>query len=180
MTIQERLAKFLSNDPVVDPSAVVLPGATVIGSVTLGPKASVFPGAVVRADIERIDIGEGSNVQDGVVIHLSDDKPVSIGKYVTIGHKAMIHACTIEDGCLIGMSATVIDGAVIGTESIVGAHSLVTKNTVIPPRSLVMGVPAKVIRPLRPEEIGSGRAMAEKYTVVSATLKKKFAEQAGK
>jgi carbonic anhydrase/acetyltransferase-like protein (isoleucine patch superfamily) len=175
MTIEERLDKFLSNDPVVDATAVVLPGATVIGSVTLGPKASVFPSAVVRADIERIDIGEGSNVQDGVVIHLSDDMPVKVGKYVTIGHRAMVHACTIEDGCLIGMSSTILDGAVIGAESIVGAHALVTKGAKIPPRSLVMGVPAKVVRELTPEEAKAGRAMAEKYTVVSARLKMKLA-----
>ncbi|MDR2845028.1 MAG: gamma carbonic anhydrase family protein [Puniceicoccales bacterium] len=178
MTIEERLEKFLSKDPVVHPTAYVAPGATLIGSVTLGPKASVFPGAVLRGDIERIEVGEGSNVQDGAVVHLSDDMPVVIGKYCTIGHRAMIHACTIEDGCLIGMSATVIDGAVIGAGSIVGAHALVTKGTRVPPNSLVMGVPAKVVRPLKPEEIGTGRLMAEKYTVVSAALRKKFAAQA--
>ncbi|MDR0535671.1 MAG: gamma carbonic anhydrase family protein [Puniceicoccales bacterium] len=175
MTIEERLQKFLSQDPVVAPSAHILPGATVLGAVTLGPKASVFPSAVVRADIERIDIGEGSNIQDGVVVHLSDDMPVKIGKYVTIGHRAMIHACSIEDGCLIGMSSTIIDGAVIGAESIVGAHALVTKNTIIPPRSLVMGVPAKVVRQLTPEEAQAGRKMAEKYTVVSAAIAQKLA-----
>ena len=174
MTIEERLDKFLSNQPSVDATAVVLPGATLIGSVTLGPKASVFPGAVLRGDIERIDVGEGSNIQDGSVVHLSDDMPVRIGKYCTIGHKAMIHACTIEDGCLIGMNTTVLDGAVIGAGSIVGAHSLVTKNTQVPPNSLVMGVPAKVIRPLKPEEMEAGRKMAEKYTVVAARLKKEI------
>ncbi|MDR2862783.1 MAG: gamma carbonic anhydrase family protein [Puniceicoccales bacterium] len=174
MTIEDRLEKFLTKDPVVHPTAFVAPGATLLGSVTLGPKASAFPGSVLRGDIERIDVGEGSNVQDGVVIHLSDDMPVSIGKYCTIGHRAMVHACTIEDGCLIGMSATILDGAVIGAGSIVGAHSLVTKGTKVPPNSLVMGVPAKVVRPLRPDEIGTGRQMAEKYTVVAATLKKKL------
>ncbi len=175
MTIEERLAKFLTVDPQIDPTAFVAPGATVIGSVKIGPKVGVFPGVVIRGDIERIEIGEGSNIQDGTVIHLADDIPVIIGKYCTIGHRAMVHACTIGDGCLIGMSSTIIDGAVIGEESIVGAGSLVTKNTVVPPGSLVFGSPAKVIRPLTPEERRTGREMAEKYVVVSATLKKKFA-----
>ncbi len=174
MTIEERLEKFLGNEPEVDPTAFVAPDAVLLGSVKVGPRASVFPGCVVRGDIERIEIGEGSNVQDGTVIHLADDLPVTIGKYCTIGHRAMIHACTIEDGCLIGMSATIIDGAVIGAGSIVGAGSLVTKGTKIPPNSLVFGSPAKVIRPLTAEEIGTGRRMAEKYTVVAATLKKKL------
>ncbi|MDR2981269.1 MAG: gamma carbonic anhydrase family protein [Puniceicoccales bacterium] len=174
MTIEERLEKFLGNDPQIDPTAFVAPGATLIGSVTLGPKSGVFPGCVLRGDIERIEVGEGSNVQDGTIVHLADDIPVIIGKYCTIGHHAMIHACTIEDGCLIGMSATILDGSIIGAESIVGAGSLVTKGTQIPPRSLVFGSPAKVIRPLTEDESQTGRKMAEKYTVVSATLKKKF------
>ena len=174
MTIQERLAQFLAQTPRVDATATILPGATLIGAVTLGPRASVFPGAVLRADIERITIGEGTNIQDGVIIHLSDDMPVTIGKYCTIGHRAMIHACTVDDGCLIGMSATILDGAHVGAGSIVGAHSLVTKGTQIPPDSLVMGVPAKVIRPLKPEERDAGRKMAEKYTVVATELKKRL------
>ncbi|MDR1817086.1 MAG: gamma carbonic anhydrase family protein [Puniceicoccales bacterium] len=175
MTIEQRLEKFSTQTPDIDPTAVVLPGATIIGAVKLGPQASVFPGAVLRGDIERIEIGEGSNVQDGVVIHLADDLPCVVGKHVTIGHRAMVHACTVGDGCLIGMSATVLDGAVVGAGSIVGAHSLVTKGTQIPPNSLVMGVPARVVRELSETEIGSGERMARKYTVVSATLKKKMA-----
>ncbi|MDR3228515.1 MAG: gamma carbonic anhydrase family protein [Puniceicoccales bacterium] len=177
MTIEERLQKFLSQDPQIDPSAVVLPGATLIGAVKLGPKASVFPGAVLRGDIERIEIGEGTNVQDGVVIHLADDLPCLVGKFVTIGHRAMVHACTIGDGCLIGMNATVLDGAVIGAGSIVAAHALVPPGTVVPPNSIVMGVPAKEARPLKPGQLEAGRRMAEKYTVVSAALQRKFARE---
>jgi len=177
MTIEERLAKFLSKTPEIAEDAFVAPGAFVVGAVKIGSKAGIFPGAILRGDIESIEIGEGSNVQDGVIIHLADDLPVKVGKYVTIGHGAMIHACTIEDGCLIGMRATIIDGAVIGAGSIVGAGALVTKNTIVPPNSLVYGSPAKVIRPLKDAEIGTGRKMAEKYVVVSATLKKKLAAQ---
>ncbi|MDR1496817.1 MAG: gamma carbonic anhydrase family protein [Puniceicoccales bacterium] len=174
MSIEERLQKFLSNDPKVDNSAVVLPGAVLIGAVTLGPRASVFPGAVLRGDIERIEVGEGTNIQDGVVVHLSDDMPVVIGRYCTIGHSAVIHACTIGDGCLIGMGATVLDGAVVGEGSIVGASALVTKGMQIPPYSMVLGVPARIVRQLREEERGAGEAMAKKYVVVSATLARKM------
>jgi carbonic anhydrase/acetyltransferase-like protein (isoleucine patch superfamily) len=175
MTIEERLEKFLSQNPKIADDAVVLPGAVLVGDITLGPKASVFPGAVLRADIERIVIGEGTNVQDGVVIHLADDLPCIIGNYVTIGHKAMVHACTIGDGCLIGMSSTILDGAVIGAGSIVAAGAVVPPRTVVPPNSIVMGIPARDPKPLKPDQIGAGRRMAEKYTVVSAALKKKFA-----
>ncbi|HAV14376.1 MAG TPA: gamma carbonic anhydrase family protein, partial [Opitutae bacterium] len=116
----------------------------------------------------------GSNVQDGTMVHLSDDYGVKVGNYVTIGHAAMIHACEIGDGCLIGMKATILDGAVIGAESIVGAGALVTKGTKVPEGSLVLGVPAKVVRELTPEERSTGRDLAEKYVRVSAGHKARF------
>ena len=167
MTVQERLAKYLNQSPQIDPTAFAHPRATLIGSVTMKAKSSVWPGAVVRADINPINIGEGSNVQDGTVIHLSDDHSVEIGDYVTIGHMAMIHACTIEDECLVGMHATVLDGAVIGKNSIVGAGALVTKGKVYEPGSMILGSPAKCVRKLTDEEQAGIRYWAEKYIEVS-------------
>ena len=163
MTLEERYRTFLGATPQVDPTAFVAKSAELIGDVRLGPLASVWPKCVLRGDINYIEIGEGSNVQDGSVIHLADDYPVIVGKYVTIGHLAMIHACTIEDECLIGMKATVLDGAVIGHHSLVGAGAVVTPGTVIPPGSMVLGIPAKVVRPLHEEEQATLRAWADKY-----------------
>lgn len=171
MTLEERLEKYLSRTPEVDPTAYVAPSAVVMGAVKIGPKASVWPTCVLRGDIEDIIIGEGSNVQDGTVVHLADDLAVRIGKHVTIGHMAMIHACTIEDECLIGMKATVLDGAVIGKNSIIGAGAVVTKNTVVPPGSLVLGMPAKVVRQLSDDEKASLKPWAEKYIKVAAAHK---------
>ncbi len=174
MTVEERIARYLDQTPQVDPTAYVAAGATVIGAVTLGPRSSVWHSAVLRGDINTIEIGEGSNVQDGTIVHLADDLGVKVGRYVTIGHAAMIHACAIGDESLIGMQATVLDGAVIGAQSIVGAGALVTKGTEVPPGSLVLGTPAKVIRPLSDEERAGLRAWAEKYVLVSAEHKKRF------
>lgn len=167
MTVQERLALHLSKSPDVARANWVAANATVVGDVTLGPKSSVFYGAVLRGDIARIVVGEGSNVQDNVVIHLADDLDAIIGNWVTIGHSAIVHACTIEDECLIGMGATVLDGARIGARSIVGAGAVVTPRTVIPPGSMVLGAPAKVVRPLKEEEQRGLRGWAEKYVEVS-------------
>jgi carbonic anhydrase/acetyltransferase-like protein (isoleucine patch superfamily) len=174
MDIERRLHKFLSCSPRVDPSAYIAEGAIVIGAVTLGPHASVWHNCVLRGDIERIDIGEGSNIQDGTVVHLADDLGVRIGKYVTVGHLAMIHACTIEDECLIGMKATILDGAVIGKRSIVGAGAVVTKNTIVPPGSLVLGMPAKVVKTLTESEQGALREWADKYVKVAEFHKRHF------
>ncbi|MFT3828799.1 MAG: gamma carbonic anhydrase family protein [Opitutaceae bacterium] len=179
MTVEERLAKFLNKDPQIDPTAYIARGAILLGDVRIGPRASVWHNCVLRGDINSIEIGEGSNVQDGTIVHLADNFGVKVGKYVTIGHAAMIHACSIGDECLIGMQATILDGAEIGAQSIVGAHSLVTNGTKIPPGSLVMGVPAKVVRALTPEERAKGRYLAEKYVTVSATHKAKFGNAAG-
>jgi carbonic anhydrase/acetyltransferase-like protein (isoleucine patch superfamily) len=165
MVPRER-ARFLFVAPHIDASAYVSPHAVVMGDVRLGPHASVWPTAVLRGDINFIEIGEGSNVQDGCVVHLAEDLPVIVGKLVTVGHRAILHACTVEDECLIGMGATVLDGAVIGRGSIVGAHALVTKEMRVPPGSLVMGTPAKIIRALRPDEIAGIRAWADHYVAL--------------
>ncbi len=174
MTVEERLSKYLDQTPKVDASAYIAKGAIVIGAVTLAENSSVWHNSVLRGDINTIEIGEGSNVQDGTVVHLADDYGVKIGKYVTIGHSAMVHACEIGDECLIGMQAIILDGAVIGTQSIVGAGALVTKGTQVPAGSLVLGAPAKVVRALSDEERSEIKAMAEKYVTVSRAHKRQF------
>jgi len=168
MNIEERLQKHLLCVPKIDVQAYAAPEAVIMGDVELAPFSSVWPCCVLRGDINTIRIGEGSNVQDGTVVHLADDYGVSVGRYVTIGHMAMIHACTIEDECLIGMHSTILDGAHIGARSIVGAHSLVKKGMQIPPGSLVMGAPAKIIRELTQEEQAGLKEWAMKYVKVSA------------
>lgn len=168
MNVQERLAAHLAKTPDTAQANWVAANATVVGDVTLGPKSSVFYGAVLRGDIARIVVGEGSNIQDNCIVHLADDLDAVIGKWCTIGHGAIVHACTIEDECLIGMGATVLDGAVIGARSIVGAGAVVTPRTVIPPGSMVLGSPAKVTRALKPEEQAKLKGWAEKYVHVSA------------
>ncbi|MGE9296515.1 MAG: gamma carbonic anhydrase family protein [Puniceicoccales bacterium] len=174
MTLEERLERHLSKTPDIHPSAYVAPQATVIGDVTLKAQSSVWPGAVLRGDINSIVIGEGSNVQDGSVVHLADDYGVEVGNYVTIGHLAMVHACQIGDECLIGMSSTVLDGAVIGPRCVVGAGALVTKGFVAPEGSVIMGVPGKIVKTLTPEEQADLRKWAEKYTVVARAHMKRL------
>ena len=174
MTPEERIAAYLDREPAIDPTAYIAHGAHVMGAVTLGPRTSVWPGAVLRGDINTIEIGEGSNIQDGSIVHLADDYGVAIGRYVTVGHMAMIHACTIGDECLIGMQATVLDGAVVGEQSIIGAGAVVTGGSRIPPGSMVLGMPAKVVRPLSDEERAGLKAWAEKYVIVSAEHRQRF------
>ncbi len=142
--------------------------AVVVGDVTLGDRSSVWYGAVLRGDINRIVVGHDSNVQDNAVLHLADDYPCLVGNWVTIGHSANVHACTIGDECLVGMGATVLDGAVVGEQCLIGAHALVTPGTVIPPGSMVLGSPAKVVRPLRPEERAGLKHWAQKYVTNGA------------
>lgn len=166
--LSKELTRNLSKGPSVHATAFVHSRAVVVGNVTVGPKASVWPCAVLRGDIAPIEVGEGSNIQDGAVVHVADGLPARIGARVTVGHLAMIHACVVGDECLIGMHATILDGAVIGARSIVGANSLVTKGTQVPPGSLVMGSPAKVVRPLSPAEQAALPGWAEKYVKVAA------------
>jgi len=128
-------ARFLFVQPQIDPTAYVAAQAVIIGDVRLAARSSVWPTAVLRGDINYIEIGEGSNIQDGAIVHLADDIPTIVGKLVTVGHRAILHACTVEDECLIGMGATILDEAVIGKGSIIGAHALVTKGMRIPPGS---------------------------------------------
>ena len=157
--------------PKIDSAAWVAPGATVIGDVEIGKDSSIWFGVVVRGDVHKIRIGERVSVQDLSMIHVthykkedkSDGSPTIIGNDVTIGHRVMLHGCTIEDACLIGMSATILDDAVIGKESIVGAGALVTKGKRFPPRSLIIGSPAKAVRELTDEEVEELYASAKRY-----------------
>jgi len=176
MTTEERLQNHFSKNPTIDPTAWVAPSADVMGDVTIGPKSSVFYQCVVRGDIDRIVIGEGTNIQDGAIIHLADDISAVIGDYVTVGHQALVHACMVEDECLIGMCSTVLDGSVIGRRSIVAAGAVVPPGTLVPPGSMVKGIPAK-IKPLSEDRQADLRAWAEKYILVAATHRKQFGEK---
>jgi carbonic anhydrase/acetyltransferase-like protein (isoleucine patch superfamily) len=167
MTVHERLQKYLGRTPDVARAAFVARNATVIGDVTLGANSSVWYGCVLRGDINSIVIGEGSNVQDGTIVHLADDYGVRVGKNSTIGHAAIIHACDIGDECLIGMGATILDGAQIGDQCIVGANALVTQRFVAPPGSMILGAPAKVVRLLTDAEKSGLRRWAEKYVAMA-------------
>ena len=166
--LHAQLDRYLRQSPRLGQGSYIARGATVVGDVTLGDRASVWFGAVLRGDINRIEIGEGSNVQDNAVVHLADDYPAIVGRYVTIGHGAIVHACTIGDECLIGMGAIVLDGAEIGAQCIIGAQALVTPRTKIPPGSMVLGAPAKVVRALKEEERAGLKYWAEKYVANAA------------
>jgi len=162
------IRSFGDRTPTIDPAAWLAPTATVIGSATIEAGASVFYGAVVRADMDTIRLGPGSNLQDNVVVHTDFGFPTDIGAGVSVGHAAVVHGCTIEDHCLIGMNATVLNGAVIGEGSLVAAGSVVLEGTQIPPRSLVAGVPGKVRRPLTDEEYAKVVLNAEHYLELAA------------
>jgi len=161
--LEKQLDTFLRKKPTLGASVYIASTAVVIGDVTLGAHASVWYNAVLRGDINRIVVGEYSNVQDNAVLHLADNFPCILGRYVTVGHSAIVHACTVEDECLIGMGATILDGAVIGAQSIIGANALVTQGTIVPPGSMVLGSPAKVVRQLTTAERESLRGWADKY-----------------
>lgn len=140
----------MSVSPTIHPTAYIHPRAVVIGNVTLGPRASVWPTAVLRGDSDAITIGEDSNVQDGTIIHADPGLPTVIGARVGIGHRAIVHGAVVEDDCLIAMGAIVLNGARVGTGSIVGAGAVVTEGMQVPPNSLVVGVPARVVRETTP------------------------------
>lgn len=162
---------FQGQTPKIDKNVFVAPSADIIGDVEIGEDSSIWFGVVIRGDIHRIRIGKRTSIQDLSMVHVthykkpdkSDGSPTIIGDDVTIGHRVMLHGCEIKNSCLIGMSATILDDAVINEESIVGANSLVTKGKTFPPRSLILGNPAKVIRPLRDDEIEFLHQSAKNY-----------------
>lgn len=139
--LREQLDTFLRKKPVLGKGVYIARGAVVMGDVTLGDGASVWYNAVLRGDINRIVIGDHTNIQDNSVIHLADDFPCIVGRCVTVGHSAIVHACRIGDECLIGMGAVVLDGAEVGAQCLIGARALVTQNVRIPDGSLVLGSP---------------------------------------
>jgi carbonic anhydrase/acetyltransferase-like protein (isoleucine patch superfamily) len=159
----KHLDKFLRKQPKLGKGAYLAKTAVVLGDVTLGAHSSVWYGAVLRGDINRIVVGHHSNVQDNAVLHLADNFACVLGNWVTIGHSAVVHACTIGDEVLVGMGAVILDGAVIGKQSIIGAKALVTGGTKIPPGSLVLGAPAKVIRKLTKQERARLKWWAQHY-----------------
>ena len=155
--------RYLEQVPSLGEGVFLAPGAAVVGAVELGADVSVWYGVVLRGDIASIRVGARTNIQDGTVIHVADDRPCNVGADTVVGHRAVLHACLVEEACLIGMQATVLDGAVIGRGSVVGAGALVTQRTVIPPHSLVLGAPARVIRSLTAADEQLHRDLAAKY-----------------
>lgn len=154
---------FKNKKPKIHPTVFIAPGAHVIGDVTIAKGASVWFTAVLRGDINAIRVGEDTNIQDGCVIHVDEDKPCILKKGIIMGHQATAHACVIEDGVLVGIGARILSGAHIGKQSLIGAGALVRENAVIPPRSLVVGVPGRVVRRLSPKEVARYAPWAASY-----------------
>ena len=157
------MSRRLHITPTIHPTAFVAANATILGDVVLAEDSSVWFGAVLRGDNDAIRIGPRTNIQDQAIVHVDPDEPCLIGADVTVGHRAIIHAATVEDGCLIGMGAIILNGAVIGAGSIVGAGAVVRAGEVIPPRSLVVGLPARVVRALSDEQVAENLASAARY-----------------
>jgi carbonic anhydrase/acetyltransferase-like protein (isoleucine patch superfamily) len=155
----------------IDESAYVAPDASLAGDVTIGAHASIWFQAVLRGDMAPIVIGDDSNVQDGCVVHVDENLPATIGARVTMGHGAIVHGATIGDDCLIAMRAVVLNGCTVGKNCLIGAGAVLTEDTVVPDGSLVLGVPAKVIRPLRAEELERVRDNAREYLNLAAAYR---------
>ena len=167
MTLEERLQRYLGRTPDTGSAAFIAPDAVVLGDVTLGKNSSIWYQCVLRADIQSIRIGEGTNIQDGTIVHLANDAGTEIGNHVTVGHRAILHACTVGDECLIGMGAILLDRVNVGARSIIGAQALVPKGMIIPPGSMVYGSPARIVRPLTGVEQAGIRHWADKYQEVA-------------
>ncbi len=161
--LDKQLDTFLRKQPKLGEGVYLARGAAVLGDVTIGAHSSIWYQTTLRGDINRIVVGHHTNVQDNSVLHVADDFPCLVGSWVTIGHSAVVHACTVGDEVLIGMGAVVLDGAVVGEQSLVGAKALVTQGMKIPPGSLVLGAPAKIVRALTPEERAHLKWWAQKY-----------------
>lgn len=166
------LKEFQGHVPQLHPSVYTSETSLLIGCVHLAADVSVWPGCVLRADIDEILVGEGSNIQDAVLIHTNHGLPVIIGKDVTVGHGAILHGCRVGDNCLVGMGATILDGADIGENCLIGAGALVTEQEHIPSGSLVLGVPGRVVRTLTHEEIRKIAASAAEYRELARRYRK--------
>jgi gamma-carbonic anhydrase len=161
--VSKQLDKFLRKKPKLGRGVYLAKTAVVLGDVTIGAYSSVWYGAVLRGDINRIIVGHHTNIQDNAVLHLADDHACIVGNWVTVGHGAIVHACQVGDEVLVGMGAVILDGAVIGKQSLIGAKALVKQGMRIPPGSLVLGVPAKVVRQLTKQERARLKWWAKKY-----------------
>ncbi len=157
---------YLNHKPKIDSTAFIAEGARLIGNVSIAKNASIWFNAVLRADINAIKVGEGSNIQDNSVLHVSNEHACVVGKHVTVGHNVNLHACTVEDQCLIGIGTVILTGAKIGKGSLVGAQSLIKENFIVPPGSLVLGSPARIVRKLNPKEKAQIKAWAVKYVAL--------------
>ena len=162
------LHPFRDSSPRLSPTVRLADSAALIGAVEADDEASIWFGAVLRADHFPIQVGRGSNIQDNCVLHAGEGGPIVLKQDVTVGHAAILHCCTVEEGCVIGMGAILLDGCVIGAGSLVAAGALVTKGTVIPPASLVMGRPAKVVRTLTQEEVAANFQSAQSYRALAS------------
>jgi carbonic anhydrase/acetyltransferase-like protein (isoleucine patch superfamily) len=160
-----RVKKFLPAEkkPFLGEDVYVAEGAVLVGAVRLGRNCSIWYHAVLRGDINAIEVGDFSNIQDGAVVHVSDAFAARIGRWVTVGHRAIVHACTVADGVLVGMGAILLDGCEIGEGCVIAAGAVVPKGMVVPPGSLVAGVPGRVVRALRAEEVEANLELAKKY-----------------
>lgn len=154
---------YRDKKPVVHETVFVAPGARIVGRVEIGAHSSVFYNVVIRGDVDEVKIGSGTNIQDGAVLHEDTGMPLIIGDNVTVGHSVLLHGCHVGDGAVIGMGAIVLSGAKIGANCVIGAGSLVTEGKEIPPHSLVIGSPAKVIRELSPDDIKKFSKLAQSY-----------------
>jgi len=163
MNLRDRLDTFLQRKPRFGLGVYIARGAVVIGDVSLGDYSSIWYNSVLRGDINYIEVGHHTNIQDNAVIHLADDFPCVLGNYVTIGHSAIVHACTVGDETLVGMGATILDGAKVGRQCIIGANALVTQGTEVPDGSMVLGSPGRVVRSLTVEQRAGLKSWADKY-----------------
>jgi gamma-carbonic anhydrase len=171
MDIHDRIRYFAQQKPTLSSDSYVAPGAVLVGDVTLGDFSSVWFQAALRADLNSIRIGSKSNIQDGAVVHVADEHGTLVGESVTVGHGAVLHACTIGDEVLVGMNAVILDGAEIGARSIIGANALVTSGTRVPEGSLFLGSPGKVVRMLSAEEQESLAAWADRYVILAESYR---------
>ncbi|MBI3316108.1 MAG: gamma carbonic anhydrase family protein [Candidatus Omnitrophica bacterium] len=163
---------FKDKKPKIHPSVFIAPGAHVIGDVTLKKGVNIWPAAVLRGDLAKIVVGEDTNVQDGAVLHVDHGKPCILKRGIIMGHQATAHACVVEDGVLVGIGARILSGARVGAYSLIGAGAIVLENAVIPPRSLVLGVPGKVVRRLTPKEVAAHTPWAKRYVALGKIYKK--------
>ncbi|MBI3321578.1 MAG: gamma carbonic anhydrase family protein [Candidatus Omnitrophica bacterium] len=153
--------------PAIHPEAFVAPGASIIGRVRLAKDSSIWFGSVLRGDVNRIEIGEGTNIQDGSILHVDDESPCLISHHVHVGHHANLHGCVVETGAMIGIGAIVLSGAHIGAGAIVGAGSVVLEKTEIPPRTLAVGAPARVVRKITEKDLAYIRRWVGKYVALA-------------